>query len=156
MDSIKTSHSEQIQDLLKQINMDIRHIMLKEFHKYPLTFHQFHILKLIKKNPQINLTSLCGDLSLTKGSLSLTINKLVEEGYVLRKENASDRRNIDILLTEKGEKILAETKDKSREIFNLLTSALSDEDLKDITKSLAKLSASIEKAVRKNYVVEKE
>lgn len=149
MDSIKTGHSEQIQDLLKQINIKVRHIMLKEFHSYPLTFHQFHIMKLIKKNPQINLTALCSDLNLSKGSLSLTINKLVEEGYVLRKENASDRRHIDIILSEEGEKILAATKDKSRQIFSLLTASLSEEELEDIIESLMKLSASISKAVHK-------
>lgn len=156
MDSAKVSVSEHILDLLRQINMNARHIMTKEIDFSSLTIHQLHILKAIRKKCKVNLTSLCSELNLSKGCMSLTINKLVEEGYVLRKENLSDRRNIEIMLSEKGEKILDETVQKSRQIFNLLTSSLREDELAEIRENLIKLNNSIGDAINRKHEAEKE
>ncbi len=150
MENGKGYVSEQIQDLLKEISMNISHILAKEIDISPLTVHQLYIMKLIKKKPETNLTSLCNELSLSKGSMSLTVNRLVEEGYVYTKENFSDRRNKNINLTEKGEMILKDTTDKSIRILTDITSTLSKNDLEDIKKSLQKLNTSIHEAIHRN------
>lgn len=147
MTAQKTAVTDQIQILLKQINMNVSHIMLKEFYDYPVTVHQLHIMKMIRKNPKINLKDLCLDLSLSKSSLSSTINRLVIDGYVIRKENASDRRNVDILLSEKGEEILIDAMLKARTVFSDLTSSLSEKELENINKSLLDLNSSVESSV---------
>lgn len=147
MSAVKSAATDQIQTLLKQINMNVSHIMMKEFYDYPVTVHQLHIMKIIRKNPSINLKSLCSDLSLSKSSLSSTINKLVVDGYVIRKENPDDRRNVDILLSEKGEEIMKSSMSKARKVFGSLTLSLSESELDDITQSLMKLNEAIENAV---------
>lgn len=137
----------QIQDLLKAINMKVRHVMIKEFDNRELTIHQIYIMKVIKKNPDINLTSLGNCLNLAKSSISLTINKLVEEGYVLRKEDPNDRRNKYIVLSEEGERVMNESKDMSKKIFNNLLSGLTHEDLEEIKNNLIKIDNAIEKNI---------
>lgn len=148
--------TDQIQILLKQINMNVSHIMMKEFYEYPVTVHQLHIMKMIRKNPSINLKSLCNDLSLSKSSLSSTINKLVIDGYVIRNENPSDRRNVDILLSDKGEEILKSSMQKARKVFSSLTASLSQSDLDDMIKSFTKLNGAIENALHSKCEVKKE
>lgn len=139
--------SEQIQDLLKQINLKISHVLSKVIEDSPVTAHQMYIMKIIRRNPKTNLSSLCHTLSLSKGAMSLAINKLVEEGYVLRQDNISDRRNIDIVLTENGNQILDDTIRKCREVFNHITSELSSEEMEVIMTSLSMLKSSIEYVV---------
>lgn len=147
MDDVKGKISEQIQDLLKQININISHVLTEVIDDSPLTAHQLYIMKIIQKNPRINLKSLCKDMLLSKSSMSLTLNKLVDGGYVLRRECPHDRRNIDIVLTEKGEQILNETKLKAREIFNSMTGDLTVDELEQIESCLEKLYVSTSKAI---------
>ena len=92
--NIDENISIQIQDLLKQINLASSYVFSKVLENSALTFHQVYIIKIISNNPNINLKTLCNELKLSKGAMSLTINKLVEGGYILRRENATDRRSI--------------------------------------------------------------
>ncbi len=153
IESSLESISEQIQDLLKQININISHILSKIIEDSPLTAHQMYIMRIIWKNPGINLKTLCNDMLLSKSSMSLTLNKLVESGYVLKSKCPRDRRSIDIKLTEKGERILAETTLALRKTFNRLTSNYTVEEMENIKSCLEKLYLSTSKAVNcKNYL----
>lgn len=147
VDIEKENISEQIQDLLKQINTNISHVLSKVIEDSPLTAHQMYIMKIILKSPRINLKTLCNDMLLSKTSMSLTLNKLVEGGYVLRSERPHDRRNIDIKLTEKGERILSETTLKVRGIFSQLTNDYTSDELEKIKSCLEKLYLSTSKVV---------
>ena len=117
-----------------------------------MTFHQVYIIKVISNNPNINLKALCNELRLSKSAMSLTINKLVEGGYVLRRENPEDRRSIALILSEKGSKVLNDTIRKGREAFEHLTHELTDEELQDIKCSLTKLKTSLSNAIQHNWM----
>lgn len=148
--------TEEIHDLLKQISLNISHALSGVIENSPLTTHQMYIMKTIRKSTKTNLTSLCQDLRLSKSSLSITINRLVEMGYVSRKENAVDRRNVDIVLTAKGEEILDITIKKSKEVFHRFTSALSEDDLKDLRDSFMKFNNAIQDTMNSKAGVRKE
>lgn len=147
--------SEQLQDLLKQISMALSFTFSKVLEDSALTFHQVYIIKVISRKKSVNLTSLCKELKLSKSSMSLTINKLVEGGYVLRHENPEDRRNRNLALTEKGEEVLNRTIEKSREAFNRLTYNLTPEELENIKISLSKLNASMSSALQQEWTTDK-
>lgn len=152
MDSIKANISEQIQDLLKRININVSHVLSEVIDDSPLTAHQMYIMKVIRKNSRINLTSLCKDMLLSKSSMSLTIDKLVENGYVFRQECSHDRRSINIFLTEKGEKALDDTTDRVREKLNLMTADFTVDELEEIKSCFQKLYESTEKIIKDNKV----
>jgi len=142
------NNSDKILDLLRQISTNISHILSLELSRAsPLTVQQAYILRKIKQNPRVNLTSLSNELCLTKGAMSLAINKMVEDGYVIRKENMVDRRNIDIILTRKGQRVLDSTIECIRKTFASLTSSLTDEELNEIKLNLEKLNFSMRKAI---------
>jgi len=150
METNEIDFTARIQDLLKTINMKIRHVMIKAFTDYELTINQLFILKTIQNNPETNLTALGNHLNLAKSSICLMINKLVEEGYVQRVEDKFDRRNKTIGLTNIGEKVLTEYKAESRKIFSSLISHISIDDLLEIEKSLSVLSQSINDVIDKD------
>jgi DNA-binding MarR family transcriptional regulator len=151
MDGEKAVISEEIQYLIKQITMNISRVLSSIIDDSPLTVHQVFIMKTIQKNAETNLTSLCKLLGLSKGALSLTINKLVKEGYVSRTEHSDDRRNVRIMLTKRGEDILHETGEKYRQIFYSLTSALTQGELSEIKENLKKLDSAIQASIVQNY-----
>ncbi len=142
---------KKIQYSLKKINMNIRYVMMKEFDSSPVTLHQLFMIKSIKDNPKMNLTGLSEHLNLSKSSVCLMTNKLVDEGYILRKENPKDRRNIYLITSPKGEEVLEDMKPLQKQIFTKLLFDLKFEDMVDIEKNLKKLNKSIEKAIQKFY-----
>ena len=69
-----------------------------------LSLQQFNILRILKgRGDQPSTIKLLTERMLDKMSnASRLVDKLREKGYVERKECASDRRRVDILITEAG------------------------------------------------------
>jgi len=154
MDRNREFLCEQLQDLLKQISMSLSCVFSKVLEDSALTFHQVYVMELISGKKGVSLTALCRELNLSKGAMSLTINRLAEDGYVLRCENPADRRNRIIVLTGRGEDVLRKTRDKLREAFGMLTNDLTSEELESIIKSLARLNESVCGAMKRKCLVE--
>lgn len=140
---------EQIQNLWKQISMALSYTLSRVLEDSALTFHQFYVMKVINGSSNVTLTMLCRELNLSKGALSLTLNKLVQEGYVSRCENPSDRRHRNIVLTNKGERVLKNTGEKIRDAFVRLTSGLTLEELENIKSSLEVFNETISGEIKK-------
>lgn len=68
-----------------------------------LTRKEIHTIEYIGENPGINLKSLSEMQGVTKGAASQMVSKLVEKGYIQRKESLSSGAEISLYLTKKGE-----------------------------------------------------
>lgn len=67
---------------------------------------RFRILKIINENKCMKMSALSNSCHVSKGSLTITLGKLVEEGYVERVYHKDDRRVVMVRLTESGEEYL--------------------------------------------------
>jgi DNA-binding MarR family transcriptional regulator len=61
------------------------------------------VLHFVNRNPGMKVAELLDILKITKQSLGRVLKQLVDQGYVLQKEGASDRRQRLLYLTPKGE-----------------------------------------------------
>src|SRR3954451_12506454 len=61
------------------------------------------VLHFVNRNPGMKVAELLDILKITKQSLGRVLKQLVDEGYVLQKEGASDRRQRLLYVTTKGE-----------------------------------------------------
>ncbi len=138
---------ESVGQHLKSINANIRKVMFKELENYDVTMHQFYVLKNIRMHPGINLTSLSAHMCLNKSSVSLMIDKLVEDGYVIRTINDADRRNIHIHLTQEGISLVEQVSPIFRDVLSMLLKSLSDKELHGIEENLALLSKTMDAAM---------
>jgi DNA-binding MarR family transcriptional regulator len=70
-----------------------------------LNFGRAHhrVLHFINRNPGMKVADLLEILNITKQSLGRVLKQLVDEGYVLQKEGAQDRRQRLLFVTSKGE-----------------------------------------------------
>ena len=70
-----------------------------------LTLTQMHYLEMISglKNP--NLTELATSMKLTKPTITVLVDKLIEKELVCKVQSDADRRNTHLHLTEKGKLI---------------------------------------------------
>ncbi|HZS65208.1 MAG TPA: MarR family winged helix-turn-helix transcriptional regulator [Xanthobacteraceae bacterium] len=61
------------------------------------------VLHFVNRNPAMKVASLLDILKITKQSLGRVLKQLVDEGYIVQKEGASDRRQRLLYATPKGE-----------------------------------------------------
>src|SRR5690349_8324759 len=71
----------------------------------PLGFGRAHhrVLHFVNRNPGMKVADLLEILNITKQSLGRVLKQLVDQGYVLQKEGAQDRRQRLLYVTAKGE-----------------------------------------------------
>ena len=71
----------------------------------PLGFGRAHhrVLHFVNRNPGMKVADLLEILSITKQSLGRVLKQLVDQGYVVQKEGAQDRRQRLLFVTPKGE-----------------------------------------------------
>lgn len=69
-----------------------------------LTFTELHVIEAAGLEPK-TMTEIAGKLKITMGSLTTSVNRIVQKGYIERNFDPSDRRRIFIHLTDKGQKV---------------------------------------------------
>lgn len=67
-----------------------------------LTGPQFSVLLALSSGPMRSCKALCAQTSITKGSLTGVIDRLMEKGLVRREDSAQDRRSSYVYLTDEG------------------------------------------------------
>lgn len=70
-----------------------------------LAFGRAHhrVVHFVKRNPGMKVADLLDILNITKQSLGRVLKQLVDQGYIVQKEGAQDRRQRLLYVTPKGE-----------------------------------------------------
>ena len=100
--------------------------MHTQLQEYSLGSGQFHFLMMLYKKDGVNQETLAEELHIDKATSARAIKKLEEQGFVIRKKDAHDKRNYHIYLTPKAKKL----KTNIRKILSNWTDIL----LKDLSK----------------------
>lgn len=70
-----------------------------------LSSHQASVLDHLDEVEAITLMGLAKHMGVTPSTMSLTIERLVRRGYVLRSRHSGDRRRLELRLSPAGERI---------------------------------------------------
>jgi DNA-binding MarR family transcriptional regulator len=90
-----------------------------------ITIPQFVSLDLIETKGSLKMKELAKELNITLPAATKIVNKLVKLGLVKREFDYSDRRVIKVVLTQKGKKILEETKKERKKVIEKVFEKLS-------------------------------
>lgn len=71
-----------------------------------LTVGELHVIEAVDQNNNKPMSLIAKKLKVTVGSLTISINRLVQKGYLLRTRHEMDHRIILISITQKGKKVL--------------------------------------------------
>ena len=69
-----------------------------------ITNNDMHIIEAVGLGKGNNMTAIAKKLKITVGSLTTSMNSLVNKKYVVRERSAEDRRVVNMRLTKKGER----------------------------------------------------
>lgn len=77
----------------------------EQFNLLNLTLTQMHYLETMNKLGNPSLTELAAALKLSKPTVKVAVDKLIEKDFVLKVKSDEDRRSAHLHLTEKGKLI---------------------------------------------------
>ncbi|PKL82655.1 MAG: MarR family transcriptional regulator [Ignavibacteriae bacterium HGW-Ignavibacteriae-3] len=112
----------------------------KLFFKYNITWNQYNILRILRGQYPLPATiNLLKERMLDKMSdASRLVERLRVKGLVIRDISSEDRRRVDVIISEKGLKLLSEM-DKLNEKFDSLFEKLSSPEAKKLNELLDKM-----------------
>ncbi len=135
-----------------EILMLIKEIYLKSMYKIEeslgdsgLTHQQIMVLKIIAHNKEVNITKLCDELHLSKGTVSGIVNRLEKTDYIKKVKYDFDKRNTYISFSTKGIEFVNNFRGQMEEIFNNIFSEMTEEENKVIISSLKLLKNKMNK-----------
>ena len=131
-----------LNDLFVELFRDISHLeerQLKIGEFSNLTINDIHVIHAIGKDHSISMTNLAKALDITVGTLTISVNGLLKKGYVNRTRFEEDRRVVLISLTASGMRAYDEHANFHRNMINQITMQLSDEEEKNLEKTLRNL-----------------
>lgn len=101
-----------------------------------LTVNDMHVIEAIDIHDAKNMTTVAKALSVTTGTLTISVNGLVKKGYVERTRSEEDRRVVLISLTEKGRKAFVQHQRFHQEMIDAVVEGLSVEEQVILEKAL--------------------
>ena len=72
---------------------------------FDLTYTQYIVMMVLWEEKQINVKTLGEKLYLDSGTLTPLLKKLESKGYVKRERSLQDERNLNVSITEEGERL---------------------------------------------------
>jgi len=99
----------------------------------------FEIMRLLKEEKTLHPAVIGERLVIAKAQMTHLIDKLVELGFVKREMDATDRRTLNITLTQKGSDVLDEQENLVLNAVRDNMSALADRELEALSDSLRSL-----------------
>ncbi len=94
--------------------------------KFGLTGPQLIILQTVVDSDSISVTQLSKDVSLSQATATNITKRLESKGYLEKNKNATDKRRINLSVTEKGKAILEKVPPLLQEKFTSKFSKLED------------------------------
>ena len=150
------NHSQLLIDtleLFRQVMLPLWHITRSQIHdlangEYGITSSQFHTIRHISKG-DASVSALANCMHVSRPNISRAVDELVQNGLVIRKRDPADRRNIQLSLTDKGEKTIKDLHDKYGRILADQFSILSDEELRILSSALESMKKVIDHRTQK-------
>ncbi len=142
-----------INDQLAEIIFSFSRVMKEEMtfdsETSQLTVLQLQALILIKKKKILSMSDIADQFKISLPTATVLSDKLVKTKLVKRARSKSDRRIVNVLLTEKGEVVLTKAIRQRHQKINKMLSYLSLKDKRQILRIMKNLSGKIEKAYEK-------
>lgn len=103
-----------------------------------------HTIEAISMYKKKTTSEVAKELSITVGTLTIAINKLVKKGYVERIRSEDDRRVVKLGLTKKGRLIYRVHQHFHREMIKAVLSGMDKEEADALLRALGNLHAFLQ------------
>jgi len=107
--------------------------------KFHLTVEQFQVLRRIRRGIA-SVSSIAKDSRTTRSAVSKAVDGLVHKGLVVRDQDPNDRRNIPLVLTSEGDRIMEAIFNEAEAWLVRKFESLTDEECVILRKGMEQLN----------------
>ena len=155
MDEKRRSDSQLLKEtmeLFRQVILPLWHITRAQIHdlatrEYGITSSQFHTIRRISQG-DASVSALADCMHVSRPNVSRGVDELVQNGLVNRKRDPDDRRNVQLSLTDEGERKIKDLHKKYGELLADQFSVLSDEELRILFSALESMKKVINHSIQ--------
>ena len=105
-----------------------------------ITNNDMHIIETVGLSGENTMSVVAKKLGITAGSLTTSVNSLVNKKYVTRQRSDEDRRVVFLKLTDKGKRAYEHHREYHSQMTEAVISRLDEEEVPVLIKSLTGLS----------------
>ncbi|WP_291582411.1 MarR family winged helix-turn-helix transcriptional regulator [Clostridium sp. UBA6640] len=106
---------------------------------------QYMFLTRVCENPKINLVDLSNMLKVDKATTTKAIKKLIDIGYINKKQNEKDKREYRLTPTNKGLQIYKLIINEEKKQLDISFDGFNEDEIEMATKLIERMSKNIEK-----------
>jgi DNA-binding MarR family transcriptional regulator len=136
--------SEMVTDAIHSWMQAVMQFSMRGFMQFSkengISIPQLGALMQISKSRCHGVSGLGEGLGVTSAAASQMLERLVQQGYVVRSEDPEDRRSKTIKLTPKGEKTIKEGMDARQSWIPMLAERMDTDERKNVTSALILLT----------------
>lgn len=136
---INSTLNEILVKLFRNINT-IEEQAVKSGEYKDLTTNDMHVIEAIGIDGEKNMSTVAKSLSVTTGTLTISVNSLVKKGFVDRVRSETDRRVVLISLTVKGKKAFRQHQKFHEDMINAVVDKLNEDEKIILQKALIDLN----------------
>ena len=111
--------------------------------KFEITVEQFHVLRFVGRGPN-SMSELAAAKNISRPAISQAVDVLVKKGLLTRVQSVTDRRVVELYLTEEGNALLDSIFKENRAWMKERMDILTNQELETITKAMEALKKIIE------------
>lgn len=109
-----------------------------EFEGY-IPFNEFTVLRALEEDRTLRVSDVARRLNSTNSYVTLTSDKLVQKGYLIRERNDSDRRTVYMTLTDEGLTLVKKMDEIMFAYFSKTFGDISNEEMISVMNILHKI-----------------
>ena len=109
-----------------------------------LTAVQFRVLQIVAERGNTTATEIARRMRVSQATVTSLVDKLVKHGMVIREKSQTDRRQINILITERGHDTISLAPDALQQRYVRKFETLEDWEQAQLVASLERVAAMLD------------
>jgi DNA-binding MarR family transcriptional regulator len=141
--SAELTRVEYAADVWRRISKVLRASAQEDWTSLSLTRAQLRILALLQQEGPAAVGQLAGQLRVTLPSITATVDRLVQAGFVTREDDPNDRRRVINRLTPQGTALIERLQDGKRARLAAALERLDESEIESLTRGLLLLEQAL-------------
>lgn len=109
-----------------------------------IPFNEFTVLRTLEDDRTLRVSDVARRLNSTNSYVTLTSEKLVQKGYIIRERNDADRRTVYLTVTDEGLMLVKKMDEIMYAYFNKTFGDISNEEMNQVISILQKIKLNQE------------
>lgn len=119
-----------------------QHIRAEATGRFDISVEQFHVLRFVRRG--MSISELATAKNISRPAISQAVDVLVNKGLLMRTQSASDRRYVELTLTQEGNSLLDSVFRETRAWMKERMQDLTDEELDNIVNAMTSLKKMLD------------